>query len=74
MALKITCESDAPFGSEPTGGREQCGLRYLKKARSGSREFHTERIAVEKAHGANYKVSAGLENRKADDDRSCLTS
>ena len=30
--------------------------------RSGSREFHTEGMAVEKARDAEYKVTASLEN------------
>jgi len=29
--------------------------------------------AVEKARDAKYKAIAGFENRKADDDRNCLT-
>jgi len=41
--------------------------------RSGSKEFHTEGTAVEKMHDAKYETTyAGFENRKADDDRSCL--
>jgi len=52
--------------------------RDLKEAseaadrRSGSREFHTERTAVENARDAKYEVTAGFENRRADDDQSCL--
>ena len=52
--------------------------RYLKDAteeaywRSGSREFQTDEMAVKKAHDAKWEVTAGLENRGADDDWSCL--
>jgi len=35
--------------------------------KSGSREFHTEGIAIEKARDAKYAATAGFENRKADD-------
>jgi len=40
--------------------------------RSGSRGFHTDWTAVVKAHDAKYEATAGFENRKTDDDRSCL--
>jgi len=50
--------------------------RDLKEAsegadrRSGSREFHTDGTAVEKARDAKYEVTAGgFENSRADDDR-----
>ena len=50
--------------------------RDLKKAsdradrRPGSRELHTNGTAVEKARDSECEVSAGFENKKADDDRS----
>jgi len=52
--------------------------RDLKEAsdgadrKSGSREFHTDGTAVENARDAKYEATVGFENRKADDDQSCL--
>jgi len=63
------------------GHRQPCRLNSsidLKEAseeadrRSGSREFHTEVAAVEKARDAKYEATGGFENKGADDDRSCL--
>jgi len=39
--------------------------------RSGSREFHTDRTTVEKAHDGKQKAMACFHNRKTDNNQSC---
>ena len=61
------------------GGREHAVFKQdLKETsqeadgRVASREFHTEGTTVGKACDAKYEATASFENRKADDDQSCL--